>query len=242
VFNSQDGGVFIVTKPDGTVFKFQASDGGLFYLVTADPKITKMTAMVLVQTVVHNKVNYTNDNYLKAVPACELQINIGRPSTRQFIKIVSANQLPNCPVTKADILAAEHIFGPDVGSLKGKTVRRRPHLAKLVIEPLPPQVMSRYRNVTLAADVMHVNGIPMLITISRNIRYGTVEALPNRHIGMLVSGIKSVATVYKHVGFHITMALMDGEFEPMRGDLADLGIALHEAARDEHIGDIERFN
>jgi hypothetical protein len=30
VFDSQAGGVFIVTKPDGTVFKFQASDGGLF--------------------------------------------------------------------------------------------------------------------------------------------------------------------------------------------------------------------
>jgi hypothetical protein len=34
---------------------------------------------------------------------------------------------------------------------------------------------------------------------------------------------------------------MDGEFEPMRGDLADLGIALNETARDEHVGDIERF-
>jgi hypothetical protein len=241
VFDSQAGGVLIVTKPDGTVFKFQASDGGLFYLDTADPKTTKMTVIVLVQTVADNKVNYTNDDYLKAVRARELQINIGRPSTRQFIKIVSTNQLPNCPVTKADILAAEHIFGPDVGSLKGKTMRRRPHLAKPIIEPLLPQVMSWYRNVTLAADVMHVNGIPMLVTTSRNIRFGTVEAIPNRNIGTLVRGIKSVATVYKRAGFHITAALMDGEFEPMRGDLADLGIALNEAACDEHVRDIERF-
>jgi hypothetical protein len=35
---------------------------------------------------------------------------------------------------------------------------------------------------------------------------------------------------------------LDGEFEPMCGNLADLGIALNEAARDEHIGDIEQFN
>jgi predicted component of type VI protein secretion system len=34
---------------------------------------------------------------------------------------------------------------------------------------------------------------------------------------------------------------MDGEFEPMRRNLADLGIALNEAARDEHVGDIEQF-
>jgi hypothetical protein len=81
----------------------------------------------------------------------------------------------------------------------------------------------------------------MLVTISWNIRFGTVEAIPNRHIGTLVSGIKSVATVYKRTGFHITTALMDGEFELMRGDLADLGIALNKAAHDEYVGDVERF-
>jgi hypothetical protein len=74
---------------------------------------------VLVNTVAANKGNYTHDDYLKAVRARELQIKIGRPRTKHFLKIVTTNQLPNCPVTRADILAAEHIFGPDVGSLKG---------------------------------------------------------------------------------------------------------------------------
>jgi hypothetical protein len=81
----------------------------------------------------------------------------------------------------------------------------------------------------------------MLVTISRNLRFTTVEALPNRNITMLVKGIKAVATVYKRASFHITTTLMDGEFEPMRRDLADLGIALNETARDEHVCDIERF-
>jgi hypothetical protein len=101
--------------------------------------------------------------------------------------------------------------------------------------------MSRYRNVTLAADVMYVNGIPMLVTISRNLRFATVEALPNRNITTLVKGIKAVATVYRRASFTILATLMDGELEAMRGDLADLGIALNETARDEHVGDIERF-
>ena len=34
---------------------------------------------------------------------------------------------------------------------------------------------------------------------------------------------------------------MDGEFEPMCGNLADLGISLNEAARDEHVGEVEHF-
>jgi hypothetical protein len=49
------------------------------------------------------------------------------PSTKDFLRIVARNQLPNCPITRDDILAAEDIFGPDIGSLKGKTTRRKPH-------------------------------------------------------------------------------------------------------------------
>jgi hypothetical protein len=238
-FDSKSGGSFIVTKPDGTVFEFKQSPSGLYFLDTNNKK----ESTVLVNTVADIKSNYTNQDYLKAMQARQLQIMIGRPNTKHFIKIVTSNQLPNCPVTRADILAAEHILGPDVGSLKGKTVRNRPHLAKPVIEPLPPQIMSRYRRVTLAADVMYVNGIPMLVTISRNLRFATVEALPNRNIKTLVNAIKNVVTVYKRAGFIITTTLMDGEFEPMRGDLADMspGIALNETANDEHVGEIERF-
>ena len=93
-------------------------------------------------------------------------------------------------------MAAEHIFGPDVGSLKGKTVRCRPHIVHPTVEPLPPQIISRYHDIILVADVMYVNGIPMLVTILRNIRFGTVEALPNHHVPTLVKGIKSIASMY----------------------------------------------
>lgn len=136
-FNSKHSGSFIVTKPNGTVFKFKESNGGLYFLDT------NKSETVLVNTVADNKVNFTNKDYLKAVSARELQTKISHPSTKQFICIVtSKNQLPSCPVTRAIIIAAEHIFGPDVGSLKGKMVRCRPHLVKPMIEPLPPQVMS----------------------------------------------------------------------------------------------------
>ena len=142
------------------MFEFKALTRGLYFLDTGS------TSTVLANTVANNKGNYTNEDYLKAISARELQIKIGHPSTKQFIWIVTLNQLPNCPITKADIIAAEHIFGPDIRLLKGKMVRHQPHLAQPTVELLPPQIMSQYWNEILAADVMYVNGIPMLVSIS----------------------------------------------------------------------------
>jgi len=50
----------------------------------------------------------------------ELQNIIGRPSTQDLINYVDKNLIPNCPVTRQDILRAEDILGPNIGSMKGK--------------------------------------------------------------------------------------------------------------------------
>ena len=112
---------------------------GLHYLDTkADSGVT------LVNTVAHNRSKYTKDDYLCAVQARELQVKIGRSSLKDFLKIIAENQLPNCPVTKEVVMAAERIFGPEVGGLKGKTTHQSPHAVKQVVEPLEPKIMDRY--------------------------------------------------------------------------------------------------
>ena len=131
---------FVIMKPDGKEFLFVESPKGIHYLDTEGDSGT-----MLVSTVANNRTNYTNDDYRRAVQARELQTKIGRPSLREYTRIVTENYLPNCPVMKANILVAENIFGPDVGSLKGKTTRRNPHAVKQVVEPLDPSVTRHYR-------------------------------------------------------------------------------------------------
>jgi len=53
----------------------------------------------------------------------QIQKAIGHPGLNDFLKIVESNLLVNCPIVKQNILAAEDIFGPELGGLKGKTVR-----------------------------------------------------------------------------------------------------------------------
>jgi len=246
VYDSAQGNKFIVTKEDGTKKVFNQSKHGLYYLdsaSTARSESTESTGAVLVNTVDENKSRYTNAEVDRAKEARALQTKIGRPNTRDFIKIVNNNLLPRCPVTKRDIMAAEDIFGPDVGSLKGKTVRRSPQQVRTdeTYSPLPPSVKERYVDVTLCADVMHVNGIPFLVTHSRKIRFGTIEALSNLKEATLLKSIKKVAAIYRIGGFRVRFALMDGAFGCLETELSAMEIRLNGVAREEHVPDIERY-
>ena len=54
------------------------------------------------------------------------------------------------------------------------------------------------------------------------------------------NGIRAIHQVYVQRGFRIRNAFMDGQFEPLRGNLAELGIVLNTASNDEHVPEIER--
>ena len=117
-YDSEDGNAFFVHKPDGSVRVFNESERGLYFMDTS------AAGTMLVSTVADNRSRYTNCDYFRAVLAFKLQCIMGRPSMHSYIKLVEKNLLPNCPITCKDILAAEDISGPDISSLKGKTIRR----------------------------------------------------------------------------------------------------------------------
>ena len=111
---------FVVHKNDGSERRFEQAKNGLFYLGTEQSSGT-----VLVNTVDKNKSRYTNREYQSALLAPrKIQNTVGRSSTRNFTNIVRQNLLKNCPVTTEEgIMVAEDIFGPNLGSLKGKKAR-----------------------------------------------------------------------------------------------------------------------
>ena len=121
---------------------------------------------VLVTTVADNTNNFSNADYSQAMLAREIQKIIGQPTTRAFIYFIKNNLLLNCPVTCRDVLRAEQIFGPDIGLLKGKTVRQRPPRVEVTEVTLPPTIHQHYQEVTLGCDIMFVNKIPFLMSIS----------------------------------------------------------------------------
>jgi hypothetical protein len=241
-FDSKEGNRFIVTKQDGKENVFRVSANGLYYYDTQAARNNEHAA-VLVTTVNENKTRYTKAEVDQADIARALQQKLGHVSTADFVHIVNNNLLPNCPVTKRDIMAAEDIYGKDLGILKGKTVRRGPPRVDTnnKYTPLSAAVHERYQEVTLCADVMYVNGIAFFVSVSRKIKFGTIEELESQSQARLLKAFQDIARIYHHSGFRIRHALMDGQFGCLEGDLMGMQVLLNKTGNDEHVGDIERY-
>jgi hypothetical protein len=160
-------------------------------------------------------------------------------STADLLHIVKENLLKNCPVTTDDIIVAEDILGTNV-SLQGKQVRCGGQHVIIEQRDVPRTIMDQYRNVTLCIDIMFVNKIPFLVTISRGIKFGTAETLTDRKHPTIMSAIKHVVALYSKRGFRVSDAHTDNKFEPMRADLMDANVNLNVASNNEHVPEIER--
>jgi hypothetical protein len=147
----------------------------------------------------------------------------------------------NCDVTRQDILNAEDIFGPDHGSLKGKTVRTEsPQVTASRLVPIPAIIMEHYRRIVLCIDVMKVNKMPFLVTMTRAIKFGTVAWLKNAKTDTILARITDVRNIYLKRGFLLEIIEADGQFEPLRGALAHMGVTLNKCSREEHVPVAER--
>ena len=115
--------------------------------------------MVFINTVENNSSRYSNLDYYQVKIARKLQRKIGKPSYKDYQKIVNNKRLKNCPLMAEDVKAAEHIFGPETGCITGKTVKRTGMAGRTNLRNLPFEILERYRSVTLSGEIMWINEI-----------------------------------------------------------------------------------
>jgi len=77
------------------------------------------------------------------------------------------NSIKNSPVTTEDIDLAKRIYGPDVASLKGKTVCQSPAPVVNDVIEIPRELIASQYNVDLFIDTMFVNSPAFLSTVSK---------------------------------------------------------------------------
>jgi hypothetical protein len=254
-YNSWDG-YYVVHTPRGEV-KFHKDKQGLPYinLVELDEEAavlliqmmeqqdkenkdgTKKEVM-LVQTVRGSYEGFTEREVIKAQEARVAQAMLGNPSKKDFQGLVSGNLILNCPITRANTSNACKTFGPDLASIHGKTVQRTPAPVVADYMAIPRQLVDANKAVTLMADVFFVDGIALLITVSRRIKFVTTKHLPVRTEMSLSKHLQRVLLVYGWAGFRVRSILMDGEFEKVKGLMPT--VECNTTAAKEHVSEAER--
>jgi hypothetical protein len=92
--------------------------------------------------------------------------------------MLKQNLIHNTSVTYDNVTHATDIYGgPEVGLLKGKTVRQFPMLLVQIPDliPLPDEIQDRHKIITLCADVCQVDRLRFLMTISHNLHKDSIK-------------------------------------------------------------------
>jgi len=104
----------------------------------------------------------------------------------------------------------QDILGPNLGSLKGKTVRKT--LERVILnslENMPNELLTEHGNVTIAIDIMYINEIPFMMTTSRAIHFGTAEMIKNETNLTIIKSIQQIIDTYHGRGFRVKHVLGD---------------------------------
>jgi hypothetical protein len=131
------------------------------------------------------------------------QAMIGHPTDAQFKHMVSNRLLKNCPVKLDHITIAHSIYGPSIAGVCGKTLRCKPERVEVEYGNVPDDFHRLHKFVKLTANIMFINGIVFLTTLSRILRMATVEYIPSRMAVQLSNSIMKIVKLYAHTGFII---------------------------------------
>lgn len=96
-----------------------------------------------------------------------------------------------------------------------------------------------HREVIQCFDVMFLNRISFLLSISRDIIFCTAETLKNIPDTTMVAMIRKIKMTYGRRGFIVNQAAADNGFISLEIELSGMGIALNFVAIDKHIPEVE---
>ena len=239
-FDSAKELAFLVHTDTG-IIRYAQTKEGLFARVPGVSTPTKTIS--LVQTVAENLAKFSKADQNAALAARKLLHSMGYPSISDLKALIARKCIQNNPVTIADVERAEEIWGPDVGMLKGKLRRKRPLLPHNDTAGVPAVILNKNRDIDLCVDVMYVNGIPFLTSVSKKLMFRSADPLPNRSNEAILEFIKKIFHLYLNHGAHIRRLSADGEFKSVAEGLQKVfGIEPNIAAPNDHVGEIENTN
>ena len=124
----------------------------------------------------------------------KLMYLLGFPLKRDFENMVRLNIIVNCPITFEYVKNAKLIFGPDITSLKGKLVRRKPASVVTDYVDIPREILESRNDLEVSTDITFIKKLPFLVSISRGLKFTTIEYLSSKKKIALVTSINKIVS------------------------------------------------
>jgi hypothetical protein len=235
VWFDKKGNAIKVELKNGEVIPFKVS--GKHYVHRVDDNSMKVeTAMI--DTVEHNKLKFTKREIEMAKEAADLYEVLGRPSYKDYIHAVNRGSILNCPITSKDISRAIEIWGVDLGSIKGKTVRITPESVPTI------ETVGSFtdKEVILCVDLCKIRGLEFFLSISRRLCLLAVIYLPDRSHKSVSKALEAIISVYGRFGISLKALYCDGEgaVANLKTSLEARGVLVETTSKNEHVAEAER--
>ena len=175
---------------------------------------------------------YPKRTITKAIAARQLQARLGYPPSRDLAHMT----IHGSDITPKDLAVADHVFGPPIPALKGRTTKHKS--APLV----PPEPVLIEACQTLEVDVMFVNGMPFLVAILVPLGYSFISHIPNRTDKEIHQSLFKIITVVQSRKITITFVMTDNEGAILTAEqkLNSMGIRVSSTAAGEKVHRVER--
>ena len=148
---------------------------------------------------------------------------LGYPLVVDLKTIIKTNAIWDNPVTKSNLKLMECLFRPDIPTVKGKTTRQCPLQLVSNVVSIPHELHDAQHDVCLYIDIMYINGMPFLTTISKNIKYCTTMWVVDHTAPTITYLVESVLKLYQQAVFQVMEVCTNHEFKPVLQVLQDNG-------------------
>ena len=224
-----DDQTFIVRTPTDT-FKFVRK--GKLYACN----VREHLCYAHVITTTENEAKYTKREVEMARQAKELSQLLSYPSSKDLITLINNGSILNCPISAHDVARAVDIYGPDIGSLKGKTKRSKSQPVK--VEYISKSVWASQE---MHIDLMFVEGDIFLISVTKPLGLTMISSIQSKSTAAIKSALAKQIGAYTYSKFTITTILTDGEgaVQALSDYLLSIGIKVNPTGAGQHVPVIE---
>ena len=81
---------------------------------------------------------------------------------------------------------------------------------------MPRCILDCYKDITICVDVIFVCSVAILVSVSRNIHYGTVHGLSSMKIPIMEEAIQGIVKSYAVRGFLVKFIFVDLQFKAIK--------------------------